>query len=362
MKSDEPAEQKLDERTKRYLSGRCLCNKGWIICWSSTYSIALLVLVLLAQHDKLLVAYSTLCTILLPALVIGILFISMGQKQEVALGLLIDFFWWGGLGSFVASYFLELFSIKVLWPHISPGCILSSSKERPQSWCQLWQICQWILTVGLWEETFKVVWILLRLRTQPLWVDSNATFCSRLNGKAVPRTVCCCFPTVCCTFWWRLAERPVTVFLCSVAAAGGFQAIENVQYMVRPILASNEPGQNITAAMITIILRALLPLHMLWTGFVGIRLGQRFFSEPDKQPWVILGALLPVMIIHGFWDWLVSQELNIWLKFALISLVIFISACICYVPIQSGALRYRPSEQREVVEPKIQREMIDVVP
>merc|ERR1712232_52051 len=103
-----------------------------------------------------------------------------------------------------------------------PGCaiILGRGQEESSYYreapCQIYQMLQWVLTPGLWEETFKAGWLMWRVKTKPWWGrEHNYEDPANLG---IPKMTCCIFPTMVCTFWWRLLETPEAVFLCALAA------------------------------------------------------------------------------------------------------------------------------------------------
>ncbi|CAE8636966.1 unnamed protein product, partial [Polarella glacialis] len=79
-------------------------------------------------------------------------------------------------------------------------------------------VVQWILTAGIIEESFKFV-ALLRLRPSPGKVFETANRC------------CCKIPFLPRAWFLRLADSPLAVALCGVAAGGGLATTENFMYI-----------------------------------------------------------------------------------------------------------------------------------
>ena len=92
----------------------------------------------------------------------------------------------------------------------------------PKKWngvslsCVLKNVVQWILTAGLIEESFKFA-ALLRLRPTAKRLRSGARC---WPSFALPKA-----------WWMRLADSPIAVALCGVAAGGGFATTENFMYI-----------------------------------------------------------------------------------------------------------------------------------
>merc|ERR1712072_943257 len=86
--------------------------------------------------------------------------------------------------------------------------------------CQVKSALMWVLTPGLVEETFKAVWLFLRLYRNP---------------EDLPRR--CCLGVLPaahsydCGCWHKLAPTPYHVILCSLACGAGFECLENVFYV-----------------------------------------------------------------------------------------------------------------------------------
>ncbi len=81
-------------------------------------------------------------------------------------------------------------------------------------------------------------------------------------------------------------------------------------------------------------------MHMLWTGFVGVRLSQYIFAAPESKP-SLLGIFGPVMVIHGLWDWVAFDQiiLNGWVKLLIMLFLFAISTSMCFGAVQRGILR-----------------------
>ena len=155
---------------------------------------------------------------------------------------LILFLTWRRLGDgvkpgFVASMYLHSTILGValslvgellasnLWSRTFPNCnlglggssqmVISPMTER----CEVLGLAAWLCIPGVFEETFKVVWVFYRLRR---------------SLKEVPETCCCgaCWSvsSMDCGWWFKLAPTPQHVLLAAVAAGAGFEAAENLNY------------------------------------------------------------------------------------------------------------------------------------
>jgi len=80
--------------------------------------------------------------------------------------------------------------------------------------------------------------------------------------------------------------------LGAIAAGAGFEALENLEYAFN--------ADNVAEATGLAIFRGLLPLHICWTGLVGVGLARRLFRPEDST--CLLGIVLPVMLLHGLYD------------------------------------------------------------
>jgi len=276
-----------------------------------------------------------ICTVLSGVGMPSLFYICMRKPAGVGFGLMAEFFWWGGIGGVVLAVLGELIT-QEYFQGLLPTCNASVRPEDPDLLCQALLLVQWVLTPGFWEELFKAVWVLLRFKSQARWASPDEEACGqRLRTEAVPRRTCFVFPTTCCTFWWRLAKTPEAVFFGAMAAAGGFESIENIEYMF-PVLKSLE-GDSIAENLF----RAVLSVHVLWSGYVGIRLAQRQFKPHHERP-SLATAFLPSMIIHGIWDWCAFG--NIFPAFLWIPVLYAVSVCMVLIPLKQGALRASLSE------------------
>lgn len=328
-------------------------DMGWLLCWFVYYVLLVSGEVAAASKGfKIPQLYSLLCTVFAAVVVPTVAYLRIGRPKGVALGLMVDFFWWGGLGGTTIAGLMNTFSIAALWPSLSPGCAIATANDPALS-CQVTQIFMWILTPGLWEEIFKGGWVLWRIKTKPWWSELAQDNCvERRHTTSVPRNICGCFPTRCCTCWWRLVETPEAVFLCAIASGAGFEAIENIQYMVNPMkmvmdfaARGTESEEDIHQAVVQIMVantfRALMFVHILWTGFVGLRLSQYFFAPPESKPTLFLGVFAPVMVLHGLWDWVAFDTLILgpFMKWSTLLILLIVSIYICFGAVQKGVLR-----------------------
>merc|ERR1711862_286738 len=91
---------------------------------------------------------------------------------------------------------------------------------------------QWILTAGVIEESFKFA-ILLRLRSSMRSVLRDIEACSCGDAVPLPRG-----------WWLKLADSPLAVALCGVAAGGGLATTENFVYIFSHDNIAKAFGQN----------------------------------------------------------------------------------------------------------------------
>mmetsp|Transcript_81058 Transcript_81058/g.127667 ORF Transcript_81058/g.127667 Transcript_81058/m.127667 type:complete len:477 (-) Transcript_81058:35-1465(-) len=363
----------LDERTQRHMTGACFGDKGWVLCWLSGYSvlvgisfwvIAVYKPNLMHHADAILLTW--LCTILAGVGVPALAYLCMGKPAGVAFGLMAEFYWWGGIGGVIIAVIGEVivqsfFSMNFPSCNTSPGPDGSRSDDGGSLGCQLFLLIQWIMIPGFWEELFKAVWVFLRFKSQSNWAREDEDRCGAPTAtERVPRKTCLgLFDSTFCTFWWRLAETPVAVFLAAMAAGGGFESIENIEYMFPGIVNASSTGSassasdghvSVQAALAGNLIRAVLSLHVVWTGYIGLRLAQRQFSSQlgcEKPSWAM--TLLPTIVLHALWDWFASGSYLPW--FIWMPAIFITSICIVVVPIKLGVLRVQPTPMVEIQVP-----------
>merc|ERR1711972_101955 len=83
-------------------------------------------------------------------------------------------------------------------------------------------------------------------------------------------------------------------------------------------------------------MRGAMPMHVLWTGYVGIRLAERMFKPEKDRPSLVM-AFLPSMVMHGLWDYFGFARVDT-LIYGLPILMV-VSILMVVVPIKRGALR-----------------------
>lgn len=313
--------EQLDSRTERHMLGACMNGYGWVLVWCILYTLFIIGTIHSLRFGILVRTIAIwLLTILSGVGVPVLLYIKMGKPKGVSFGLIVNFFLWGGLGGCLFGSLMEEIMI-TLWHYAIPSCNLSTEPVHTKTACQPLLLFEWILTPGLWEELFKVIWVYLRFKSQPTWTDERCVQSYRTD--AVPRRTCC-ISTKTCTCWWRLAKTPEAIFLGALAAGGGFESFENILYMF-----------NNDSSLFMNFVRAVLCNHLLWTGYVGMRLAQRQFGPPNEQRSLIC-ILLPVVFLHGLWDWCASGAIIpviFWIPG-----IFFLSLGILVVPLRRGAL------------------------
>eukprot|EP00439_Symbiodinium_sp_Y106_P056331 s519_g7.t2 len=175
----------------------------------------------------------------------------------VTLGFLASMYLHSTLLSVFLSAFTELL-MTPLWTRSFPDCQLGftaahaiSPRTEP---CEFLGFAAWLCIPGMIEETFKAVWFFFRLRRS---VDD------------VPETF---------------------------AAGAGFEAVENLEYGLA--MASTEANM----ALPVVIIRGFFPMHICWTGMIGVGLARRLFL-PRKQSPSLFGTLWPAILLHGMSDY-----------------------------------------------------------
>ena len=195
----------------------------------------------------------------------------------VPLGFLASMYLHSTILSIVLSAFGELLMTPI-WARSFPDCQLGFTAPHAISprteRCGFLGFAAWLSIPGMIEETFKAVWFFYRLRRSPNDVPETCCggmFFSQSNGD--------------CGWWFKLAPTPQHVLLAAVAAGAGFEAVENLSYG----LAAKE----VDLALPVVIIRGFFPLHICWTGMIGVGLARRLFL-PRKQSPSLFGMLWPV--------------------------------------------------------------------
>jgi len=290
----------LDGRTERHMRGACFGDLGWAICWLSAYAVCIIATLAVAPQRSIELLTTWFCTVLAGVGVPLLTWICMGQKYGVAIGMLAEFFWWGGIGGVVLAIIAEmLMQVFFVSSGLFPNCNMASRHPDQSFGCQLFIYFQWVLTPGLWEELFKGLWVWARFKSNPRWAsrEEDNDCVQRYQTENVPTRTCFAFQSTMCTCWWRIAETPVAVWMGALAAGGGFESIENIEYMFQ-VKAAGGAFAN--------LFRAALCCHVLWTGYLGMQLARRQFNPPEQKP-NLATAFLPPIMLHGAWDYVASS-------------------------------------------------------
>jgi RsiW-degrading membrane proteinase PrsW (M82 family) len=319
----------LDERTLRHMRGACFGGCGWLLCWLSAYAVFVSFTLLAHFNNPVVKPVSILwtwgCTLIGGVGYTAIFYRTRGIPAGIPVGLLAESFWWGGIGGVLCAIIGEV-NTSAFFAAISPDCNTGTTHidDSPSEACQVGLLVQLIMIPGFWEELFKAIWVCIRFKKEAMWTLPVEDVCGeRTRTERVPRTTCYCFPSTICTFWWRVASRPEAVFLSAMAAAAGFEAIENIEYMF-PVTFNKRNSMEVNMAIN--LFRAVLATHVLWSGLVGIRFAQRLFAPDDKKPSLVM-TLLPSMVLHGLWDFCAFYypSLLILLVLYLVSLYMFLA-------------------------------------
>jgi len=321
----------LDPRTERHLSGGCGQGLGWLSCWVCTY-VFIIGCSVVTSGRPFVIGVTWLCTVASTLIVPAVAYLCLGRPDDISLGLLVNFFWWGGVGGVIIAGIGEGVMMSI-WKTLSPQCNIAVDSVNDSVACAFLRGFEFVLTPGLWEELFKGIWILLRFKSDLRWTNDRGVDAQLSNS--VPRTTCCCLPTDAFTFWWRIARSPAAIFMSALAAGGGFEAIENILYMVIPM--SDPSHSEIHMTLGTVIFRACLFTHILWTGYVGVRLAQRQFGPKDSRPTLVL-TFVPPMVLHGLWDWWAFSASSMGVLGLGLGSIFCISILLVLLPIRQGAL------------------------
>lgn len=151
-------------------------------------------------------------------------------------------------------------------------------------------VVQWILTAGLIEESFKFV-SLFRLRPTASKIRAGAAWC-----------ICKC-PGLPRAWWLRLADTPLAVALCGVAAGGGLATAENFMYIFSQESMDKAFMENDFEMAYGRIGASFA--HMVWTGYAACGLAKWQFlplGHPER-PRRRSSYLLTPIVMHGLFNW-----------------------------------------------------------
>jgi len=182
-----------------------------------------------------------------------------------------------------------------LWAWMNPLCYITYPADNwPWDYtsgkCMAINVVQWILTAGIIEESFKFA-SLMRLRPTTSKVRAGADRCG-----------CGCWflPKA---WWMRLADSPLAVALCGVAAGGGLATTENFMYIFSQESIEKAFGENDLESAYGRIAASFA--HMVWTGYAACGLAKWQFLPPGDpaRPRRRTTYLLAPIVLHGPYNW-----------------------------------------------------------
>lgn len=147
-----------------------------------------------------------------------------------------------------------------------------------------------MLTAGIIEESFKFA-SLLRLRPTPGKVLQGVAGC-RCRLPGLPKA-----------WYMRLADSPLAVALCGVAAGGGLATTENFMYIFSTESIDKAFREGDLESAYGRIAASFA--HMVWTGYAACGLAKwQFLPEGDPaRPKSRVQYLLPPIFLHGLYNW-----------------------------------------------------------
>lgn len=291
----------LTPRTERHVRGR----KCWVGCWGLTFFglyFTAVAMTGLRWCDKGLcmrswwcVTRMYICTFIAALLWVWYLWKSTTREEEVPLGLLVSVWFTTGTVS-VGCCSLCNWAMVQLWAWMNPYCYITYPADNwPWDYtsgkCMMINVVQWILTAGIIEESFKFA-SLLRLQPTPGKIADGVKRCGCGFGGLLPRA-----------WWMRLADSPLAVALCGVAAGGGLATTENFMY----IFSQESIGKAFNEGDLESAYGRIAAsfAHMVWTGYAACGLAKFQFLPPGdpNRPRSRASYILAPIVLHGLYNW-----------------------------------------------------------
>jgi len=286
--------------TNRHVRGR----RCWLNCWVVTFSLLYITAVALSGMRWCPNGYCVggwwtvtrmyICTFIAALVWVWYLWKSTSREGEVPPGLLVSVWFTAGTLS-VGCCSLCNWAMVQLWAWMDPYCYITYPADNwPWDYtsgkCMMKNVVQWILTAGIIEESFKFV-ALLRLRPSPAKVKAGLDWC-RCKIPFVPRA-----------WWMRLADSPLAVALCGVAAGGGLATTENFMYIFSGESIDKAFNDNDLESAYGRIAASFA--HMVWTGYAACGLAKWQFLPPGDpaRPRRRTSYLLAPIVLHGLYNW-----------------------------------------------------------
>eukprot|EP00933_Yihiella_yeosuensis_P027792 TRINITY_DN2164_c1_g1_i1.p1 TRINITY_DN2164_c1_g1~~TRINITY_DN2164_c1_g1_i1.p1 ORF type:complete len:394 (-),score=54.55 TRINITY_DN2164_c1_g1_i1:61-1242(-) len=290
----------LTPRTERHVRGR----RCWLHVWVATFVIlygAALAMTAMKWSDQGLcyrswwcVTRMYICTFIAALMWVWYLWHSTTREGEVPLGLLVSIWFTTGTISVGCCSFCNWAMVQ-LWAWMNPYCYITYPADNwPWDYtsgkCMAINVVQWILTAGIIEESFKFV-ALLRLRPDAGKV-AQAANCCRCKLPFIPRA-----------WFLRLADSPLAVALCGVAAGGGLATTENFMYIFSQESIDKAFKEGDLESAYGRIAASFA--HMVWTGYAACGLAKWQFLPPGDpaRPKSRASYILAPIVLHGLYNW-----------------------------------------------------------
>lgn len=234
------------------------------------------------------------CTFIAALAWVWYLWRSTTQDGQVPLGLLFSVWFTAGTLS-VGCCSLCNWAMVQLWAWMNPYCYITYPADNwPWDYtsrkCIMINVVQWILTAGIIEESFKFA-ALTRLRPTAGQILAGINNCG---------CSCCGLPR---GWWMKLADSPLAVALCGVAAGGGLATTENFMYIFSQESIEKAFGEGDLESAYGRIAASFA--HMVWTGYAACGLAKwMFLPEGDPaRPRRRTSYLLTPIVLHGLYNW-----------------------------------------------------------
>uniref|UniRef100_A0A7S1FJ68 Uncharacterized protein n=1 Tax=Noctiluca scintillans TaxID=2966 RepID=A0A7S1FJ68_NOCSC len=234
-----------------------------------------------------------MCTFIAALAWVWYLWKSTTHEVEVPPGLLVSVWVFAGTFS-VGCCSVCNWTMVQLWAWMNPYCFITYPADNwPWDYtsgkCVMINVVQWILTAGVIEESFKFFG-LLRLRSSMGKVQAGINrFRCRFCGRR--------------GWWMKLADSPLAVALCGVAAGGGLATTENFMYIFSGESVDKAFSENDLESAYGRIAASFA--HMVWTGYAACGLAKwQFLEEGDPDRPRHRGSyLLRPIVLHGLYNW-----------------------------------------------------------
>lgn len=303
--ADSDGDCALTPRTDLRVRGR---GRTWVRIWVATFAVlyaAVLAMTGLRWADGGLCLRSWWCATRMYACTFGAalawvfyLWRTTTRPGEVPPGLLVSVWLTSGTLSVGLCSVCNWAMVQV-WAWLDPLCYITYPAdhwpwEHTSGRCTATNLVQWVLTAGLIEEGFKFV-TLLRLRPTPLKVRAGLRW-----GPALPGA-----PKI---WWMRLADSPLAVALCGVAAGGGLATSENFMYIFSQESIDKAFNDDDLEAAYGRIAASFA--HMVWTGYAACGIARWQFMQPGdpQRPRRKSSNLLAPIILHGLYNWCSTMQ------------------------------------------------------